>query len=265
MRGDVHNADSELGNMGAQRDTHGLKKAPADSLRGRRSWHRASMFRNRGESVRTIDLIYSDGSNTTISQPGHLNTTTHMTVLKALEQQAAKYRVKGKLLEVETRSHSWGLDDTGNIDTTCLQSREKIKQQEQIDIRGVLEEVLQVHGVLPGCKEDGITRLIYENANGIPNRLNRNDKLDKAKDLINELGANVVAYNKHRQNLQHKDNRNGWNQLFRGGDADIRSVRAHNVHKADRIGQVQEGGTGMLLFGPITEYLDVPASEKDAL
>jgi hypothetical protein len=39
-----------------------------------------------------------------------------------------------------------------------------------------------------------MTRLIYENANGIPNRLNRNDKLDKAKDLINELGADVVAY-----------------------------------------------------------------------
>ena len=45
---------------------------------------------------------------------------------------------------------------------------------------------------------------------------------------------------------------------------DIRSVAAHNVHEADRIGQVQEGGTGLLLFGPITEYLDVPASEKDA-
>ena len=45
---------------------------------------------------------------------------------------------------------------------------------------------------------------------------------------------------------------------------DIRSVAAHNVHEADRIGRVQEGGTGLLLFGPITEYLDVPASEKDA-
>ena len=45
---------------------------------------------------------------------------------------------------------------------------------------------------------------------------------------------------------------------------DIRSVAAHNVHEADRIGRIQEGGTGLLLFGPITEYLDVPASEKDA-
>jgi hypothetical protein len=74
-----------------------------------------------------------------------------------------------------------------------------------------------VHGVLPGCKDDGIIRLLYENANGIPDRLGGNEKLDKAKELIDELGANVVAYNEHRQNLRHKDNQNGWNQLFRGG------------------------------------------------
>jgi len=56
------------------------------------------------------------------------------------------------------------------------------------------------------------------------------------------LGADVLAYNEHRQNLQHKDNRNGWNQFFRGGEADVRSVVAHNVHEADQIGRVQEGG-----------------------
>ena len=147
---------------------------------------------------------------------------------------------------------------------TCLRSQEEIQQQEQIDIQGVSNKVLQVHGVPPGRKEEGITILIYENANGISNRLCGNDKLDKAKDLIDELGANVVAYNKHRQNLQHKDNRNGWNQLFRGGEADICSVVAHNVHKVDRIDRIHEGSIGLLLFGPLTEYLDTHASEKDA-
>jgi hypothetical protein len=63
---------------------------------------------------------------------------------------------------------------------TCLRSREEIQQQEQIDIRGVSDDVLQVHGVPPGHKEEGITRLIYENANGISNRLCGDDKLDKA-------------------------------------------------------------------------------------
>ncbi len=78
--------------------------------------------------------------------------------------------------------------------------------------------------------------MIYENANGIPNRLSGNDKLNKAKGLIDELGANVVAYNKHRQNLRNKDNKNGWNQLFQGGEVDIHLVVAHNVHEANHIG-----------------------------
>ncbi len=38
---------------------------------------------------------------------------------------------------------------------------------------------------------------------------------------------------------------------------------AHNEHEANLIGHAQEGGTGLLMFGPLTEYLDVPASEKD--
>ena len=38
-----------------------------------------------------------------------------------------------------------------------------------------------------------MTRLLYKKANGIYNRLGGNEKLDKVKDLINELGANVVA------------------------------------------------------------------------
>jgi hypothetical protein len=39
--------------------------------------------------------------------------------------------------------------------------------------------------VLPGRKEEEITRLLYKNANEIPNRLGGNEKLDKSKDLIN--------------------------------------------------------------------------------
>ncbi len=42
------------------------------------------------------------------------------------------------------------------------------------------QNILQVYGVLPGHKDDGIIRLLYENANGIPNRLGGNEKLDKA-------------------------------------------------------------------------------------
>jgi hypothetical protein len=163
------------------------------------------MFGNWGEICRRINLINIDGSCTTTQQPGRFNTASHQSVLKVLEHRATRNQVQGRLAEAEGRSHSLTLDDTGTINTTPLQSHKEIQQQEQIDIRGISDEVLQIHGVLPGCKEEGITRLLYENANGIHNRLGGNDTLEKAKDIINKLSADVVAYNKHCQNLRHKD------------------------------------------------------------
>jgi hypothetical protein len=80
-----------------------------------------------------------------------------------------------------------------------------------------------------------------------------NDKLSKAKDLINELGADIVTYSKHRQSLHHLDNLNGWNQLFKGGNADVQSIVAHNVNEAEGIGPTQEGGTSLLTSGQLTE------------
>jgi hypothetical protein len=90
-----------------------------------------------------------------------------------------------------------------------------------ITIRGVSEEILEVHGVLLGHKEEGITRLLYKNANGLSNRMCGNKKLDKCRDLFDELGADIFTINEHRQNVRHKDNRNGWNQLFKGGEVDV--------------------------------------------
>jgi hypothetical protein len=55
-----------------------------------------------------------------------------------------------------------------------------------------------------------------------------------------------MTWNEHRLNLMHKDNKNGFSQLFRGGEADIRSVAAHNKHEGKDVGRVQEGGTAMM-------------------
>jgi hypothetical protein len=40
------------------------------------------------------------------------------------------------------------------------------------------------------------------------NRMCGNNTLSKARDNFDELGANIVTYNGHRQNLQHVDNSN---------------------------------------------------------
>ena len=85
--------------------------------------------------------------------------------------------------------------------------------------------------------------------------------MDKSKEVIDELEADVVCYNKHIFNARHKENHNGFNQLFRGGEADIISVVAHNVHKI--LSRVQEGGTSTLLFGPLIQQLDFNNSGKD--
>ncbi len=208
-------------------------------------------------------MVDINGACSTISQAGHLNTITHMSILLALEHQANQFRKKRNLIESEARSHSWILDKMGTINTGLLDHGE-ILQQELIDIRGVLEEVLEVHGVLPGCKEEGIPWLLYKNVNGLSNRMCGNRNLDKCRDLFDKLGADIVAINEHRQNVKHKDNCNGWNQLFKGGEANVQLVVAHNVHESEGIGRMQEGGTGLLMFGLLTEYLDMPGSEKDA-
>ncbi len=39
------------------------------------------------------------------------------------------------------------------------------------------------------------------------------------------------------------------------------SIVVHNVH--ENIGRVQEGGTSMLMFGPLIEYLDMSEVGKD--
>ncbi len=130
---------------------------------------------------------------------------------------------------------------------------------------GVLEEVLLIHGAAPATKPEGVIRLTYENANGISNKLCNNEKVEKAKELHDDLEVDIVAYNEHRLNMQDRRNVNGFNQLFKGGEADIRSVVAHKVHK--NLGRVQEGGTSLMAFGSIIEHIvnDQPGKDETGL
>ncbi len=80
--------------------------------------------------------------------------------------------------------------------------------------------------------------------------------MEKAKEIHDELEVNIVAYNEHRLNMKDQRNVNRFNQLFKGGE-----VVAHNIH--ENIGQVQEGGTSLMAFGTVTEYLMHDQPEKD--
>ena len=91
--------------------------------------------------------------------------------------------------------------------------------------------MLKIHGVAPGNKAEGVTRLGMENMNGMPNHINGNEKLEKSKELVDELELDVLAATEHKGNLAHKDNRNGFRQMYQGGEAEIRTQMAHNVHE----------------------------------
>jgi hypothetical protein len=193
-----------------------------------------------------------------LSQEGHLNTTKHDTILQLLERRAKRLRNENKAWV--DQNHNWLLDETGTIDTSRLALQE-VEQQERLDMTGISDEILRVHGNMPGKKVDGVVRLLYENVNSLSNRLWGNSKLEKAKDLIHEWGADIVGMVEHRQNLQHKDIRNGWNKLFMQGEEEVRSTVAHNVH--ENVSPLQEGGVGLLMFGPLIGSLHTVQSGKD--
>jgi hypothetical protein len=188
-----------------------------------------------------LELIDEQGNHSTQVIEGRMNITSHNAVLTALEARANRFTTRGKLPTLDERLLSSALDKTGTIDVPqCVEDRVDgiwgkeserltlLKQQEHNNLRelSITDDVQRIHGVLPQSKGEGVIRLIYENVNGVNNRLCNNDKVEKAKELIDELEADVVAYNKHRLNMRHKNNGNGFNQLFRGGEAAIQSVVA---------------------------------------
>ena len=65
--------------------------------------------------------------------------------------------------------------------------------------------------------------------------------------------------------MQDRQNINGLNQLFKGGEAAVQLVVVHNSHEI--FGQVQEGGTSIMAFGTIIDYLvhDQPGKDETGL
>ena len=161
-----------------------------------------------------------------------MNITQHERVMNALEMRALRYRNRGKQLDEDALLYNSALDETGTVSTadltdsdtesvSSLEVRQQINITEQLEvqkIRGVADEVLQVHGVAPGKKPDGVKRLLMENPNGLNTIITNNEKLEKAKAIIDELEADIVAFSEHRINCRHKANKNGLAQMFNGGE-----------------------------------------------
>ncbi len=235
-----------------------------NTSRGRHSRARASLFHKSREFCNVITLVNVDGTKEAVRRRGQMTTTSHESVLQALSHQSRGIFVNA----ADNRSRSGPPDETGTLNISrsdkCSEHHENyILEQEIREINGlpVPEEVLQVHGYAPPKKADGTVRLIYENVNGLSNRLYGNKKVEQMKEIHDNMEVNIATYCEHKHNLCHCKNTHGFSQLFRGGEAAIQTIAAHNVH--ENVGQIQQGGTSLLLFGHLTEQLDFKESGKD--
>ncbi len=137
----------------------------------------------------------------------------HQSVLTVLEQWALWYQESQSYEELEDEQHlDEAIDEMGTVAAPSVEDASEqcrtAEQEVSTEIRGVLEYLLDVHGLPPGQKGEGVTRVIYKNLNGLQSALSKNEKLDKAWQVINDLQADVVCYNEHCQNLKHKTNQN---------------------------------------------------------
>ena len=119
--------------------------------------------------------------------------TRHQNVLTALEHRALRYQNGESYEDLEDeRLMEEAIDETGTVPRFNAgedeESRVNVEEQLRKEIREVSDYLLEVHGVPPGRKGEGITRLIYENLNGLQSTLsNKNEKLEKAWRVIDDL------------------------------------------------------------------------------
>ena len=74
-----------------------------------------------------------------------------------------------------------------NVKNNTFYEKRRTEQREMKEIKGVTDELLKVHGIAPGKKGEGETRVIYENPNGFNSRITCNEKLEKDKEIIDEM------------------------------------------------------------------------------
>jgi exonuclease III len=141
---------------------------------------------------------------------------------------------------------------------------------EQNEVQQLLEEradLLEVIGIAPGQKPEGVVRLVYENVNGLRAQLGGNDKLEKLRTVLDDLEADIFAMTEHRNNMKHKANRrHGIPQLFYGGESMVRGIWGYNKHDEESKyldKKSLEGGTGLVAFGEMASCYNASGSGTD--
>ncbi len=113
------------------------------------------------------------------------------------------------------------MDEMGTVelgrDMRDKEEQGRRMREEWQEVRIESKDILKVHRVAPGSKAKGITRLLNKNVNGIQCKWSNNWKVETARELHDELEADIVAYNEHRLNMKHnKSNSIGFSKLVEG-------------------------------------------------
>ncbi len=139
---------------------------------------------------------------------GRMATTEHSKILSILEHQAHQFCLKIRLVP-EHGALAHHVDEMGTL--LNFEAKQELREREsqarmfeEVELQQVQDEVLEVHGVTPGKKPEGVICLLYKNMNGLDGRFSNNQKVEKAKEIHDDLEADLVAYDKHCLNLKHK-------------------------------------------------------------
>jgi hypothetical protein len=130
-------------------------------------------------------------------------TTSHSSALAALENRASRFREKYTCIDDHLVLAAWAVDETGTINALLLLHNDseiseqlattEHQERNRVMELGISEEVLQVHGVALQRKGKGVIRLMYENVNGLSNKLSDNEKVEKTKEIHDKVEVDIVA------------------------------------------------------------------------
>ena len=129
-------------------------------------------------------MIGQDGRVRKKILPGQMQTTTHNSIITAL-QQWKEWRTKpeqlDEVLQKDGLHHKviegGGMAENENIEHWGMERA----QQDKVTavLQHVADEMLRTHGEEPGGKREGVIRLIYENVNGLSKGVTGNKKIKK--------------------------------------------------------------------------------------
>jgi hypothetical protein len=193
----------------------GFLSGRGTSSRRRRDQQRASMFRRNMAASRQQQLLSYCVKLKDLCKNKKLRATPHINIMKQLRYRADKFRKQGRLQDEELEdivNEIKGGDDimktnNGRSGTAATEEHKRVME-------AVMEGLLQIHGMAPNTKQDGIFRIMCENCNGLNNRIGGNEKIGKLFDIKEDLDIDCLMICKHCLNFKHKDNKNNLKQMF---------------------------------------------------